>query len=189
MSALSGGQRRRVDIACALVTRPRVLFLDEPTTGLDPRSRAAVWETIAALRTEGITVLLTTQYLEEADRLADNIVMLDHGSVVARGTPEQLKHQAGSAICEITLLDAADVTRVRTALADHEFLDAATSAQSRPVLVVEAPGELDTVGAVASTLRAEGVGVFDIALRRPSLDEVFLQLTDENRAASEEVVP
>ena len=90
---------------------------------------------------------------------------------------------------EITLLDAADVTRVRTALADHEFLDAATSAQSRPVLVVEAPGELDTVVAVASTLRAEGVGVFDIALRRPSLDEVFLQLTDENRAASEEVVP
>ena len=189
VSALSGGQRRRVDIACALVTRPRVLFLDEPTTGLDPRSRAAVWETIAALRTEGITALLTTQYLEEADRLADNIVMLDHGSVVARGTPEQLKHQAGSAICEITLLDAADVTRVRTALADHEFLDAATSAQSRPVLVVEAPGELDTVVAVASTLRAAGVGVFDIALRRPSLDEVFLQLTDENRAASEEVVP
>lgn len=187
VSALSGGQRRRVDIACALITRPRVLFLDEPTTGLDPRSRAAVWETVASLRTEGITVLLTTQYLEEADRLADDIVMLDHGRVVARGTPEQLKHQAGSAICEITLLDPADVSRVRGALHGHAFLDAPASAESRPVLVVEAPGELDTVVAVASTLRSEGVAVFDIALRRPSLDEVFLQLTDENRSAAEEV--
>ncbi|GAC47788.1 putative ABC transporter ATP-binding protein [Gordonia aichiensis NBRC 108223] len=185
VSALSGGQRRRVDIACALVTRPRVLFLDEPTTGLDPRSRAAVWETIAALRTEGITVLLTTQYLEEADRLADTIVMLDHGRVVARGTPEQLKHQAGSAICEITLLDVEDVPRVEAALADHEFHDTALSAQSRPVLAVEAPGELDTVVAVASALRDEGVGVFDIALRRPSLDEVFLSLTGESHCADE----
>ncbi|GAB33081.1 hypothetical protein [Gordonia otitidis] len=107
--------------------------------------------------------------------------------MVARGTPEQLKHQAGSAICEITLLDAGDVSLARGALRDHVFLDAPTSAEPRPVLVVGAPGELDTVVAVASTLCSEGLAVFDIALRRPSLDEVFLQLTDENRSAAEEV--
>lgn len=175
---LSGGMRRRVDIACALITRPRVLFLDEPTTGLDPRSRAAVWDTIAALRNDGITVLLTTQYLEEADRLADSIVMLDHGRIVAHGTPEQLKHRAGSAVCEVTLLDAADLTRTRAALAGFDELDVAAGEQ-RPNLSIAAPDELGTVAGVVEELRRNEIPVFDIGLRRPSLDEVFFALTGE----------
>ncbi|MET9198974.1 ATP-binding cassette domain-containing protein [Gordonia sp. NPDC003585] len=187
VSELSGGMRRRVDIAAALVTRPKVLFLDEPTTGLDPRSRASVWETVSTLRTEGITVLLTTQYLEEADRLADDLVLLDHGRVVEQGTPEQLKQRAGSAVCEITLLDSADLDRTRTALREFEEIEAATGGGAqRPRLSVAAPDELGTVGTVVATLQRASIPVFDIALRRPSLDEVFFQLTGQTPESADE---
>ncbi|WP_280507567.1 ATP-binding cassette domain-containing protein [Nocardia flavorosea] len=183
VGALSGGMRRRVDIAGALVTRPEVLFLDEPTTGLDPRSRASVWDTVAGLREAGITVLLTTQYLEEADRLADRIVMLDRGSVVAAGTPGQLKKQAGAAVCEVTLVDRADTTRVVGLLEGLELVESpadgtAAGAQAHPRLVVRAPNGMATVSGVIDRLDSAGIDVVDIGLRQPSLDEVFLQLTE-----------
>ncbi|GAB17615.1 putative ABC transporter ATP-binding protein [Gordonia effusa NBRC 100432] len=179
VSALSGGMRRRADIACALVTRPRVLFLDEPTTGLDPQSRAAVWQTVAALRDEGITVLLTTQYLEEADRLADNIVMLDHGSVVLSGTPEQLKGLAGAAICDVTLADGADLPRAEEVLARFDPAPGDTVAGARPKISLAAPDGLDSIGTVVSVLQEAAIDVSDIALRRPSLDEVFFRFVSD----------
>ncbi|GAC70643.1 daunorubicin resistance protein DrrA family ABC transporter ATP-binding protein [Gordonia soli] len=180
VGALSGGMRRRVDIASALITRPEVLFLDEPTTGLDPRSRAAVWDTVAGLRAEGITVLLTTQYLEEADRLADNIVMLDRGSVVASGTPGVLKQQAGAAVCEMTLVERGDTDRVIERLSGFEIIETPTDASAaHPRLVVRAPEGMATVHGVISRLQDSRIEVVDIGLRQPSLDEVFMQLTEK----------
>ncbi|MBF6348219.1 ATP-binding cassette domain-containing protein [Nocardia flavorosea] len=183
VGTLSGGMRRRVDIAGALVTRPEVLFLDEPTTGLDPRSRAAVWDTVAGLRKEGITVLLTTQYLEEADRLADRIVMLNRGTVVAAGTPGQLKKQVGAAVCEVTLVERADTARVLELLEGLELVESpadgtAAGPQAHPRLVVRAPNGMATVSGVIDRLDTAGIDVVDIGLRQPSLDEVFLQLTE-----------
>ncbi|MDO3646564.1 ATP-binding cassette domain-containing protein [Nocardia mangyaensis] len=183
VGALSGGMQRRVDIASALVTRPEVLFLDEPTTGLDPRSRASVWDTVAGLREAGITVLLTTQYLEEADRLADRIVMLDRGSVVAAGTPGQLKKQVGAAVCEVTLVERTDTARVIGLLDGLDLVEspadgAAAGAQAHPRLVVRAPHGMATVADVIDRLDTAGIDVVDIGLRQPSLDEVFLQLTE-----------
>ncbi len=187
VAALSGGMRRRVDIAAALVTRPRVVFLDEPTTGLDPRSRAAVWDTVTALRNDGITVLLTTQYLEEADRLADRIVMLDRGSVVATGTPGELKSATGGALCEVTLADGAERRRALDLLDAFDLVDDSSTGSDddpsvaisgQPRLVIRAPGGMTTVGEVIAVLDGAGVDVVDIGLRRPSLDEVFLHLTD-----------
>lgn len=178
VGALSGGMRRRVDIAGALITRPEVLFLDEPTTGLDPRSRAAVWDTVAGLRAEGITVLLTTQYLEEADRLADTIVMLNGGEIVASGTPGTLKRQAGAAVCELSLVRRSDVERPLAALTGLEIIehdDAFTSVHPR--IVVRAADGTSTVQDVIARLDSAEIDVVDIGLRQPSLDEVFLQLT------------
>ncbi|WP_440712833.1 ATP-binding cassette domain-containing protein [Gordonia sp. FQ] len=171
---LSGGMRRRVDIAAALVTRPSVLFLDEPTTGLDPRSRNAVWETVAGLRAEGITVLLTTQYLEEADRLADSIVMLGAGKVVAAGTPEELKSQAGAQTCELVLAPGTDPAAVAALLGSFTLLPRTDDG----VLAVRAPDGMATVAEVIEVLQTARIDVADIGLRRPSLDDVFLQLTD-----------
>ncbi len=179
---LSGGMRRRVDIAAALVTRPAVLFLDEPTTGLDPRSRAGVWDTVAALRDEGIAVLLTTQYLEEADRLADRVVVLDHGRVVASGTPSALRSQAGEPVCEVNVPDEASARRAAALLDDLgvvEVGDATAGDATR--LVVRAPQGVTTVGEVITRLGSAepAIDVVDIGLRRPSLDEVFLRLTGD----------
>jgi ABC-2 type transport system ATP-binding protein len=179
VSTLSGGMRRRVDLAVALVTRPRVLFLDEPTTGLDPRSRAAVWESVAALRNDGIAVLLTTQYLEEADRLADSIVMLDHGRVAASGTAAELKQRAGEAICQITVESISDLPNVEAALGAFRRADTGDQQPGRPTYSVHAGDGLATMGAVVAALQSADVDVLDIALRRPSLDEVFLDLTAE----------
>ncbi|MFW0783138.1 ATP-binding cassette domain-containing protein [Gordonia sp. CPCC 206044] len=179
VTTLSGGMRRRVDIASALVTRPEVLFLDEPTTGLDPRSRAAVWDTVARLKAGGITVLLTTQYLEEADRLADHIVLLDHGRVVGAGTPGRLKQQAGAAICQITLVDDTHLEQVRAQLADLEIVEGGPSAGApNPQLAVRAPDGMATAATVITRLQAAGVEVLDVGLRQPSLDEVFFTLTE-----------
>ncbi len=175
VSTLSGGMRRRVDIASALVTRPEVLFLDEPTTGLDPRSRAAVWDTVARLKSDGITVLLTTQYLEEADRLADQIVLLDRGRVAAAGTPGDLKRQAGAAICQITLVDHTQIDLVRDLLTDLDVVVAETSAVAHQ-LAVRAPDGMATTATVITRLQAAEVEVLDVGLRQPSLDEVFFAL-------------
>jgi ABC-2 type transport system ATP-binding protein len=170
----SGGMRRRLDLAAALVARPPVLFLDEPTTGLDPRSRIGLWETIEGRVADGTTVLLTTQYLDEADRLADRISVIDHGRVIAEGSSDELKDQVGGESLEVTLESAEQAEAAIAALAG----------------VCSAPPELDGVvlrvpiaerkGMIATAverLNAAGVGIDDIAMRRPTLDDVFLKLT------------
>jgi ABC-2 type transport system ATP-binding protein len=170
----SGGMRRRLDLAAALVFRPPVLFLDEPTTGLDPRSRLSMWETIEARTAAGTTVLLTTQYLDEADRLADTIVVIDHGTVIAEGTADQLKDRVGGERLELRLEDEADTERAVAALA--EMSDERPAFEDHTVRVPVR----NRKGAIAEAVRrldGAGVGIDDISLRRPTLDDVFLALT------------
>jgi ABC-2 type transport system ATP-binding protein len=168
------GMRRRIDIAAALVVMPRVLFLDEPTTGLDPRSRRDVWNLVSALAAEGVTVMLTTQYLEEADVLSDSIVILDHGRVVASGTAEELKRLVGFTICQVTLVDPADMSRIADILVDFRDVDIDPEANK---VSVPAPDGAATLGEVFRRLDRHSVEVLDISLRKPSLDDVFLHLT------------
>jgi ABC-2 type transport system ATP-binding protein len=172
----SGGQRRRLDLGASLAGAPRLLLLDEPTTGLDPRSRIELWDAIRDLAAGGTDVLLTTQYLDEADQLAARIVIVDHGRVVADGTPGELKARAGRDVIEVHTRDAADLEAAARALArvgtDEPAVDAPTRRVSLPV---DAGTERLTVAARA--LEDENVTVDDISLRRPTLDEVFLALT------------
>jgi ABC-2 type transport system ATP-binding protein len=170
----SGGMRRRLDLAAALVAEPPVLFLDEPTTGLDPRSRLSLWEVIEGLVSEGTTVLLTTQYLDEADRLASEIAVIDQGRVIAGGTPDELKDRVGGERLEIRLDDAASAEVAVGALAS--MADEPPSVVGEVVRV----GVHRRSGAIVEAVRRldeAGVGVEDIALRRPTLDDVFLALT------------
>ncbi|TQF68818.1 ATP-binding cassette domain-containing protein [Rhodococcus spelaei] len=172
----SGGMRRRVDIACGLVTRPEVVFLDEPTTGLDPRSRQSVWSLVSSLKAEGITILLTTQYLEEADVLSDNIVVIDKGTVIAEGTADQLKERTGGSYCEVVPLRLADLPRVfavLTSLVPPEYV----SETGHDRLSIPAQYGAQTLAEVLRRLDISRIPLADIALRRPSLDDVFLALT------------
>ncbi len=176
VARFSGGMRRRLDLAASLILAPRVLFLDEPTTGLDPRGRNEVWAAVRALVAEGTTVLLTTQYLDEADQLADRISVLDEGRVIAAGTPAALKADLGGDRLDVVVHDAADLAPAAAALARVSGADAETDPDARRV---SAPVR-DRVAALtdaAHALRESGVAVEDIALRRPTLDEVFLHLT------------
>src|SRR5438132_10095539 len=173
----SGGMRRRLDIASSLLTRPQVLFLDEPTTGLDPRSRNEIWAIVRELRREGTTILLTTQYLEEADQLADRIAVIDRGKVIAEGTGNELKDRVGGQILEVELASAGQRDRAQALLAGVGCGE--PQPDERPDrLTLPAPRDgLQLVEEAAAGLRRAQIGVSDIGLRRPTLDDVFLQLT------------
>jgi ABC-2 type transport system ATP-binding protein len=177
----SGGMRRRLDLAAALVARPAVLFLDEPTTGLDPRSRLALWETIEARAAGGSTVLLTTQYLEEADRLADRIAVIDQGRVIAEGTSDELKARVGGERLEVKLHELGDAGRAVAALAD--LADGEVPHADGPLVIVPTLKN-GTVAEAVRRLDAANVRIDDLATRRPTLDDVFLTLTGH---AAEEV--
>ena len=172
----SGGMRRRLDLAASLVARPPVLFLDEPTTGLDPRSRLELWDVIRELVGGGTTLLLTTQYLEEADKLADNIIVIDHGRGIAEGTADDLKQQVGGERIELTLPQGGDVDRARALLSTHAIGEVQVEAQSR-TLTAQVAGGTATLRAALATFDDAGVEVLDFGLRRPTLDDVFLTLT------------
>ncbi|ORV64793.1 IclR family transcriptional regulator [Mycobacterium europaeum] len=176
LTTYSGGMWRRVDLASALMVLPKVLFLDEPTTGLDPRSRRAVWALVTSLAQQGITVLLTTQYLEEADVLSDSIVVIDHGQVIANGTAEDLKRRVGGSYCQVTPANPADLPRVAAALTGLEGIDINADTSSVSLF---APDGLGTLGEVFRRVDASGIELADISLRKPSLDEAFLHLTEQ----------
>ncbi|WP_306337923.1 ATP-binding cassette domain-containing protein [Streptomyces sp. KL118A] len=170
----SGGMRRRLDLAAGLITRPAVLFLDEPTTGLDPHSRNAIWEAVRKLAGEGTTVLLTTQYLEEADQLADDIVLIDGGRAAHRGTPAELKAQMGS-YAEVVVAEGAALPAAAVVLDQLTGAEPVLDAESRTAGVIALDPAL-TLPRLVRELDAAGVPVVDASLRRPSLDDVFLRL-------------
>ncbi|MGE5637008.1 MAG: ATP-binding cassette domain-containing protein [Nocardioidaceae bacterium] len=179
----SGGMRRRLDLAAALVARPPVLFLDEPTTGLDPRSRLGLWETISARVAAGTTVLLTTQYLDEADRLADRIAVIDQGRVIAEGTSDSLKDRVGGERLEVELEDSSAAEAALSALAGM-----ADEPPAREDGIVRVPVSRRP-GAIAEAVRRldeAGVGVDDVAVRRPTLDDVFIALTGHAAEAADD---
>ncbi|MGC2796957.1 MAG: ATP-binding cassette domain-containing protein [Mycobacterium sp.] len=181
VSTYSGGMRRRIDIACGLVVRPEVVFLDEPTTGLDPRSRQSIWELVSDFKEAGITTLLTTQYLEEADALSDRIIVIDHGTIIAEGTADELKERTGATYCEIVPRDLNDVPAMVEALGSllpEKNRAALTTASDR--IAMPAPDGPNTLMEAMYHLSDANIELLDIALRRPSLDEVFFALTTEN---------
>jgi ABC-2 type transport system ATP-binding protein len=179
----SGGMRRRIDLAVSLIASPPVLFLDEPTTGLDPRSRIDLWDVLRGLVAQGTTLLLTTQYLEEADQLADHIVVVDHGRIIAEGTPLQLKQQAGNASLVVTVSHAADLPAARE-LISRTGVEVHVDTGARQ-LTATAEGIADLTR-VAGWLQDSRIEVDDIGLSRPSLDDVFLSLTGR-RAEDDEI--
>lgn len=185
VSAYSGGMRRRLDLAASLIRDPEVLFLDEPTTGLDPRGRAEVWAAVRSLVGGGTTVLLTTQYLEEADQLADRICLVDRGRVVADGTADELKARIGGDRIDVVLRDAGHLGAAVALLP----LDAATVSADPDRRLLSAPvtDRMAALSGVVRALEAAGIEAEDVALRRPTLDEVFLHLTGDGRRVKEAV--
>ena len=188
----SGGMRRRIDIACGLVVRPEVAFLDEPTTGLDPLSRQSIWDLVGRFKDAGITTLLTTQYLQEADALSDRIIVIDRGVVIAEGTAEQLKERTGSRYCEIVPKNSKELPAMAEALSSLLPYEKPTLASDR--IAIPAPDGANTLVEALRRLDVANIGVADVALRRPSLEDVFIALTKKpaTRAAggsAAEVMP
>ncbi len=181
IKAVSGGQRRRVDLAASLVVQPQLLVLDEPTTGLDPRSRQVVWSTVRDLVDDGVTVLLTTQYLEEADALADDIVLIDHGRAVAAGSPSDLKARIGDQRVDVVAVDHQGLDDLVAALTGAFDL---SISRERRTISVPAPDEIDDLRRAAAAVRSSGIPIDEIALRRPTLDDAFLALTGQPPATS-----
>jgi daunorubicin resistance ABC transporter ATP-binding subunit len=185
VATYSGGMRRRLDLAASLVGRPSVIFLDEPTTGLDPRSRQVVWSTIRELVADGVTLLLTTQYLEEADALADRVVLIDHGREIAAGTPAQLKAQVGQQRIDVVAVDNAAFARLTAAL-DEQFTIATLGEQR--TISIPAPHEVADLARVSAAVADTGIPVDEVALRRPTLDDAFIALTGKPPAKTSEPV-
>ncbi|MBU6227110.1 MAG: ATP-binding cassette domain-containing protein [Acidobacteria bacterium] len=183
LKTFSGGMRRRIDLAGALLASPPVLFLDEPTTGLDPRSRGELWDAIRDRVSGGTTVVLTTQYLEEADQLANEIVVIDHGRAIARGTSQELKRHVGGEHLDVHLARPEDISRVESIVASVAVGAVRIVADESLVSVPVANG-VDALASVLASLQSDGVDVVDIGLRRPTLDDVFMELT--GHAAEEE---
>lgn len=185
----SGGMRRRLDLAASLVVARPIVFLDEPTTGLDPRSRLDLWAAIEQLSTHGTTVVLTTQYLEEADRLADTIAVIDHGRVIAQGTPAELKRQTGGQRLEIIPSDPADAEKVRAVL-DPLTVEGSAAHQRDGRVIVPVSGEsVELLWQATTALREAGLAVEDLALRQPTLDDAFLSLTGRAAVPAAEPAP
>ncbi len=181
----SGGMRRRLDLASALIGHPRLLFLDEPTTGLDPRSRLGMWDVIRELVRDGTTLLLTTQYLEEADELADTIAVVDHGRIIARGTADQLKSQVGGERIQVVVRDPARIGETVELLAGGATGQPDVDQHTRRVTVPTSGGAAHLVDVVRD-LDAHGIAIDDIGLRRPTLDDVFLSLTGHAAQAADD---
>jgi ABC-2 type transport system ATP-binding protein len=182
----SGGMRRRLDIAASIVVTPELLFLDEPTTGLDPRSRNQVWDIVRALREAGTTILLCTQYLDEADQLADGIAVIDHGKVIAEGTPGQLKASVGSGALHVRLLDP-DQREDAFAILERELGHA--QRESDPSALTVSCASAERGAQVVAELANNGIGLAGFTLGQPSLDEVFLALTGRPAEETTEEVP
>jgi ABC-2 type transport system ATP-binding protein len=188
LKTYSGGMRRRLDLAASLMVSPPVLFLDEPTTGLDPRSRLALWDVITELKTEGTTIVLTTQYLEEADQLADRISVIDGGQIIAEGTADELKAKVGGDVLHLTVTDLSDTPAAAAALSSVFAVPESEVVVDHDVGTVQVPvdgGTMVLIDAVR-VLDAKGIEPADLGLRRPSLDDVFLSLTGH---MAEEVRP
>jgi len=179
----SGGMRRRLDIAASIVVTPRLMFLDEPTTGLDPRSRNQVWDIVRELQGAGTTILLCTQYLDEADQLADRIAVIDHGTVIAEGTPGQLKASVGSGALKVRLIDPEQRPQAHEILA-REL--GAVSLEADPARLTATCADADRGALAVSALSEAGVRIADFSLGQPTLDEVFLALTGHTAEQSEE---
>lgn len=173
----SGGMKRRLDLALSLVATPPVVFLDEPTTGLDPRARAAMWDVIKRLMKDGVTILLTTQYLEEADKLADSVAVLDHGRIIAQGTPDELKQKVGSDRLELIVRHAHDLARAMS-------VAGAGATENKEERMVSVPVEkgLHDVKRILESIEQAGIEIETLSIQKPTLDDVFLRLTGHHTA-------
>ena len=178
----SGGMKRRLDLAMSLVANPPILFLDEPTTGLDPRSRLTLWEMVRKLAEDGTTILLTTQYMEEAEYLADNVIVLDNGTIIAEGTVNQLKNKAGDARVEITMRSDRDTEKAKELIGSDVRHNKATG-----LLTVPAKKGTDTLQDIITSLEKAQLKIDTIGLRKPTLDDVFLALTGHKAEDAEKL--